>query len=149
MERKYRPYLISAHFDTAPEEYPGSGWVAGASVELGDYNGPRHKDNRSKFTKWFDRMVLGDDTTTPDESLQVTFTFLVCSRGFQKNPPEVYKKYIDIMLVQDVYDPASAVKALQLKIDSIGSVTEEELSSRLREFLETEEWDYLSISDGQ
>jgi hypothetical protein len=59
MDYHYKPFIVSADFDDQPETIDKERWVAGASVELGDINGPKYKDSRSKFARWLDKKLFG------------------------------------------------------------------------------------------
>ncbi len=112
MDYHYKPFIVSADFDDHPETIDKERWVAGASVELGDINGPKYKDSRSKFARWLDKKLFGQSEHTDERSFNVFFTFFVCSPAFKDNPTDVYKKYVHIMHVQNQYDKQEAAQYL-------------------------------------
>lgn len=142
MEYKYKPFMISIDFDEKVEVIDSKRWVIGATVDIGDANGPRFKDKRSRIEKGIDRILFGRNHQGHPDSLGYSFTFFVCSPEFKDHPTDQYKKYTSIMLVQDTYNRYDAEQWLKKKIQSIDDVTEAELTSQLHLFLESEEWDF-------
>lgn len=142
MEYRYKPFIVSAEFDEKPEKIDGDRWIAGAAVDLGDANGPRFKDSRSRIERLADDILFGKGHRGNPASLGYQFTFFVCSPEFKRNPTDLYGKYAHIMYTQDKYDATQARRWLEEKVNSIGEVSESELTKILHTFLESEDWDF-------
>lgn len=131
-EYKYLPYIINAEFDDKPEYIDGDRWMACATVDIGDSNGPRFPVKR-----WQLKLIK-----RPEKSLGYDFLLYVCSSEYRANPEPGYERYVDIMHIQEKYNPSVAGKWLLKSINAIGEVNDSELTERFHKIFNTDDWDF-------